>query len=126
MILPFPEWKPDLMNTNGQSSQLVQNVVPRADGYGPFGSFLAFSGPLAEGNDGFTKVLLHFDGPNGSPTFTDNAAEHFTCLDRSWRGADQHSRLRLWRRLRVFHRRNELGEDAGRFRFHARLRRLGD
>jgi hypothetical protein len=72
MILPFGEWKPDLMNTNGETSQLVQNVVPRADGYGPFGSFLAFSGPLAEGNDSFTKVLLHFDGPNGSTTFTDS------------------------------------------------------
>jgi hypothetical protein len=73
-ILPFGEWKPDLMNTNGDSSQLVQNVVPRADGYGPFGSFLPFSGPLAEGNDSFTKVLLHFDGLDASTTFTDNNA----------------------------------------------------
>jgi Concanavalin A-like lectin/glucanases superfamily len=73
-ILPFGEWKPDLMNTNGDSSQLVQNVVPRADGYGPFGSFLPFSGPLAEGNDSFTKVLLHFDGADASTTFTDNNA----------------------------------------------------
>src|SRR2546430_1563385 len=45
-MLPFGEWKPDLMNTNGGTSQLVQNVVPRADGYGPFGSFVAFSAAL--------------------------------------------------------------------------------
>ncbi|MGA7486808.1 MAG: hypothetical protein WBW74_07710 [Xanthobacteraceae bacterium] len=46
MILPFGEWKPDLMNTNGQASQLVQNVVPRADGYGPWKAFAPYSNVL--------------------------------------------------------------------------------
>jgi hypothetical protein len=46
MILPFGEWKPDLTNFAGDTSQLVQNVVPRADGYGPWRSFAAFTSAL--------------------------------------------------------------------------------
>jgi hypothetical protein len=46
MILPFGEWKPDLTNFAGDTSQLVQNVVPRADGYGPWRAFAAFTSTL--------------------------------------------------------------------------------
>lgn len=35
-MLPFGEYKPDLSNFNGQTTQLALNVVPRADGYGPW------------------------------------------------------------------------------------------
>ena len=52
-MIPFGEYKPDLMNLNGQSSQLAQNVVPRADGYGPFKSFIAFSAALPAPCRGF-------------------------------------------------------------------------
>jgi hypothetical protein len=47
MILPFGEYRPDITNYDGKSSQTVQNVVPRADGYGPWKSFAPFSLPLA-------------------------------------------------------------------------------
>jgi hypothetical protein len=53
MMIPFGEYKPDLMNLNGQNSQLAQNVVPRADGYGPFKSFIAFSAALPAPCRGF-------------------------------------------------------------------------
>ena len=36
VMLPFGEYKPDLSNFNGQTTQLALNVVPRADGYGPW------------------------------------------------------------------------------------------
>src|SRR5262249_33755527 len=73
-MLPFGEWKPDLTNTNGPTSQLVQNVVPRADGYGTFGPFLPFPEVLAEGNAQYTKVLPDCDGGYGSTTFGDSNA----------------------------------------------------
>ena len=34
-ILPFADWKPDLAPYKAASSQLIENVFPRADGYGP-------------------------------------------------------------------------------------------
>src|SRR5262245_52144600 len=56
-ILPFGEYKPDLMNltpgSSAQTSQLVQNVVPRADGYGPFKAFAAYSQALPAACRGF-------------------------------------------------------------------------
>lgn len=52
-MIPFGEYKPDLMNLNRQSSQLAQNVVPRADGYGPFKSFVGFSTALPAACRGF-------------------------------------------------------------------------
>jgi hypothetical protein len=46
VILQFGEWKPDLANYDGETSQLAQNVVPRADGYGPWKSLSPFSAAL--------------------------------------------------------------------------------
>jgi hypothetical protein len=46
MMLPFGEYRPDVMTYDGATSQLVRNVVPRADGYGPFRSFTAFASAL--------------------------------------------------------------------------------
>ncbi len=73
-ILPFPEWRPDLTPYQGAGSTTIKNVVPRGDGYGPFPSFNALSTSLAEGNDTYTKVLLHFDGSDGATTITDSNA----------------------------------------------------
>ena len=42
-MLPFGEYRPDIANYNGATSRLVQNVVPRADGYGPWRSFVPYS-----------------------------------------------------------------------------------
>lgn len=45
-LLSFGEWMPDISNLNTQASALMLNVVPRADGYGPFASLLAFTTAL--------------------------------------------------------------------------------
>ena len=45
-FLPFPEWKPDVSDFQGASSLVIQNVLPRGDGYGPFQDFQALSQPL--------------------------------------------------------------------------------
>ena len=45
-FLPFPEWRPDVSDYQGASSQLIQNVLPRGDGYGPFPDFVPFTAAL--------------------------------------------------------------------------------
>jgi hypothetical protein len=71
-LFAFGEWRPDQASLNTKSSPVITNVVPRADGFGPFPDFVAFTQPLADGNDTYTKALLHFDGANTSTTITDN------------------------------------------------------
>jgi hypothetical protein len=71
-MLPFPEWRPDLSSYRGDGSTTIKNVVPRGDGYGPFSAFNPLSAALADGNDTYTKVLLHFDGSDASTTITDS------------------------------------------------------
>lgn len=44
--LPFPEWKPDVSDYQGASSLVIQNVLPRGDGYGPFQDFVALTAAL--------------------------------------------------------------------------------
>ena len=39
-MLPFGEYRPDITNYNGATSQRVSNVVALADGYGPWKSFV--------------------------------------------------------------------------------------
>lgn len=34
-VLPFPEYRPDASDFNGQSTTTLLNVLPRSDGYGP-------------------------------------------------------------------------------------------
>lgn len=45
-FLPFPEWKPDVSDYQGASSQVIQNVLARGDGYGPAPSLAAFTSAL--------------------------------------------------------------------------------
>jgi len=45
-ILPFADWKPDLAPYKAASSQLIENVFPRADGYGPVASVSPYSQAL--------------------------------------------------------------------------------
>lgn len=40
-VLPFPEYAPDLSDLASKRSILIQGVLPRGDGYGPFKSFEA-------------------------------------------------------------------------------------
>jgi hypothetical protein len=42
----FPQYAPDITNLTTGVSALVQNVVPRPDGYGPFKSLIAFTKSL--------------------------------------------------------------------------------
>jgi len=46
-ILPFPEYRPDLSDYEGQATRSILNVLPRADGYGPWADFSALSAALA-------------------------------------------------------------------------------
>lgn len=52
-MLPFVDYKPDLSSYQGAASQLIQNVVPRGDGYGPFQDFTAFTTALPDTCRGF-------------------------------------------------------------------------
>src|SRR5690242_2158987 len=52
-MLPFGDWRPDLSAFQGSASQLIQNVVPRADGYGPFPDLVAFTAALPAPCRGF-------------------------------------------------------------------------
>lgn len=45
-LLSFSEWRPDVSDYKGQTTQNVLNVVPRGDGYGPFLDFTAFTSAL--------------------------------------------------------------------------------
>lgn len=44
--IPWGEWAPDLSDLGSASTQDVQNVVPRADGYGPFKTLEEFTEAL--------------------------------------------------------------------------------
>lgn len=64
--IPWGEWAPDLSDLGSASTQDVQNVVPRSDGYGPFKSLQAFTEALpanprgyffARRNDGSISVF---------------------------------------------------------------------
>ncbi len=52
-ILPIPEYKPDLADYVSDGTQTLANVMPRADGYGPFPDFTVFTSALAAACRGF-------------------------------------------------------------------------
>lgn len=45
-LLPFGEFKPDVSDYEGIASQVISNVVPRGDGYGPVPDLQAFTQTL--------------------------------------------------------------------------------
>lgn len=49
--LMFPPYAPDLSDQETQTSQNILNVLPQADGYGPFASWQAFSQGLPAGDN---------------------------------------------------------------------------
>jgi hypothetical protein len=51
--LPFGEFRPDLSDINTAYSSSINNVLPRADGYMPFGDFLALTSALPARCRGF-------------------------------------------------------------------------
>src|SRR5260221_10969754 len=52
-MLPFGDYRPDFSAYQGASSQMIQNVVPRGDGYGPFADLTAFTSALPAACRGF-------------------------------------------------------------------------
>lgn len=44
--IPFGEWRPDVADQNEAFTRVLQNVVPRADGYGPFKDIAEFTDAL--------------------------------------------------------------------------------
>lgn len=53
MLLPFPPYQPDLADYNGQTTKVATNVVPRADGYGPFKDQTVYSAALSAACRGY-------------------------------------------------------------------------
>lgn len=51
--IPFGPWAPDLASINNNTASIISGVVPRADGYGPFQDFVAFTQALPSGSRGF-------------------------------------------------------------------------
>src|SRR5262249_13814528 len=53
MMLPFPEYAPDIADYNGAFTRTATNVVPRGDGYGPFKAHAVYSLALPAACRGF-------------------------------------------------------------------------
>jgi hypothetical protein len=68
MILPFPEYAPDVTPFGEEESQLIQNVFPRKDGYGPVNGINAYSQALGAACRGY------FYARNGDGSITVFAA----------------------------------------------------
>jgi hypothetical protein len=52
-LIPFTDYKPDISPYQTGGSTVIQNAVPRADGYGPFASLTGFTSALAGACRGF-------------------------------------------------------------------------
>ena len=88
-VLFFSEYRPDVSDYEGNSSQDITNVVPRGDGYGPFPSFSAFTSALpatcfgsfaARKNDGSIAI---FAGTSTKLYMLSNTSGTWTDVSRS-------------------------------------------
>ena len=88
-VLFFSEYRPDVSDYEGNSSQDITNVVPRGDGYGPFPSFSAFTSALpatcfgsfaARKNDGSIAI---FAGTSNKLYMLNNTSGTWTDVSRS-------------------------------------------
>ncbi len=88
-VLFFSEFRPDVSDYEGNSSQAITNVVPRGDGYGPFPGFSAFTGALpatcfgsfaARKNDGSIAI---FAGTSTKLYMLSNTTGSWTDVSRS-------------------------------------------
>jgi hypothetical protein len=117
-FLPFPEYRPDVDDFNGQHTQVLSGVLPRGDGYGPFAGLQGYTAALAAGNDSFTKILLHMDGANTSTTFTDSNSGGSA---HTWTAAGN---AQISTATYKFGGASGLFDGTGDFHHHARLGRL--
>ncbi len=88
-VLFFSEYRPDVSDYEGNSSQNITNVVPRGDGYGPFPGFSAFTSALpatpfgsyaARKNDGSIAI---FAGTANKLYMLSNTSGTWTDVSRS-------------------------------------------
>jgi hypothetical protein len=61
-LLGFSEYRPDVTDITGGLTQSVNNVIPRADGYGPFPNLSAFTSALAGQCRGYFTARKVTDG----------------------------------------------------------------
>lgn len=54
--LPFGDYRPDINNLDGAPASTILNVIPQADGYGPFPSLQALTAALPAGCRGYFKA----------------------------------------------------------------------
>jgi len=52
-ILPIPDYRPDVSDSEGAHTSTILNVIPRGDGYGPFPDFTVFTSALPAACRGF-------------------------------------------------------------------------
>ncbi len=102
-VLFFSEYRPDVSDYEGNSSQDITNVVPRGDGYGPFPSFSAFTAALpatcfgsfaARKNDGSIAI---FAGTSNKLYMLSNTSGTWTDVSRSGGTYSALSSSAIWR-----------------------------
>lgn len=62
MRIDFDSWRPDVQDLNAPYARILKNVLPRADGYGPFRSLSAFTQALPAACRGFFMARSPADG----------------------------------------------------------------
>src|SRR5690606_8890438 len=78
-VLPFPDYRPDLSSINAGHTASVLNVLPRADGYGPFKGANVFTDTLpAPARGGFFAR-----NADGSVTIFAGTADRLYQLDNT-------------------------------------------
>lgn len=82
-IVPFPEFRPDVSDYRGVSTQTVLNVLPRGDGYGPFASLAAYSQALPGACRGFFRAVKT-DGSVAIFAGTSDRLQLMNNSDGSW------------------------------------------
>jgi hypothetical protein len=56
-LIPFGNYQPDISDFQSSGALYALNVVPRADGYGPFPAFSSYSSAMAGACRGFFKAI---------------------------------------------------------------------
>lgn len=81
-LLPFSEWRPDVSDLDGQHTRFIRNVLPRADGYGPFLSAAAFTEDLPAPCRGY----FYARNPDNTVSLFAGTATHLYVLNNTTLG----------------------------------------
>lgn len=88
-VLPFPEYRPDVSDFNGQSTATLLNVIPRSDGYGPVKDATAITGALPDNPRGLfmarrnDQTLAIFAGTDDKLYLLDNTTLEWTDVSKA-------------------------------------------